>query len=127
MKLLLDENVSPALASDLNRRNIDTTSIRDRGMNGASDKRVLEYAFDDDRIVVTGNADDFRGLCSAAEMHPGLIVIEAGDREQQKDMLDAAVAHIERLAGHAGVAPGTHMVNRVVEVTIDLACSEYEL
>jgi predicted nuclease of predicted toxin-antitoxin system len=68
VKLLLDENLSPAAAVALNAGGIDACHVRDRGILGATDHEVLERAFLEDRILVTSNVDDFVKLARAREI-----------------------------------------------------------
>jgi predicted nuclease of predicted toxin-antitoxin system len=53
VKLLLDENLSPAAAAPLAADGIDACHVRDRGILGASDHDVLERAYEEDRVLVT--------------------------------------------------------------------------
>ncbi|HVY39531.1 MAG TPA: DUF5615 family PIN-like protein [Polyangia bacterium] len=67
-KLLLDENLSPSIAVTLTREGYDVVHVRDRGLLQATDAQVFARAFDEDRIVVTFNCDDFKtraGCCGA--------------------------------------------------------------
>lgn len=58
VKLLLDEQLSPTVAQRLRQfEGIDVIHIRDRGRLGSSDGEVLEFAFADDRVLVTGECD----------------------------------------------------------------------
>lgn len=49
VKLLLDENLSPRVTLALQADGVDACSVRDRGMNGATDPEVLDLAFREDR------------------------------------------------------------------------------
>ncbi len=71
VKLLLDENVSPAVAITLSAavEGVDAAHVRDRGMTGATDLDVLEKAFEEDRILVTANVGDFEKLAKARDLH----------------------------------------------------------
>lgn len=76
VKLLLDENLSPAAAVALAVDGIDACHVRDRGILGAPDHEVLERAFLEDRVLVTSNVDDFVKLARAREIHAGIVLIE---------------------------------------------------
>lgn len=59
MKFLIDEDISPYVARYLcEQLLIDAVAVRDRGLLGKSDRQILEYAFNEDRIVVTANIGD---------------------------------------------------------------------
>jgi predicted nuclease of predicted toxin-antitoxin system len=78
VKLLLDENLSPAAAVGLAADGIDACHVRDRGLLGASDHDVLERAYQEDRVLVTSNVDDFVKLATARELHAGIVLVERG-------------------------------------------------
>jgi hypothetical protein len=75
---------------------------------------------------VTNNAGDFLKLAERVGLHPGLIFIELGSAQMERDWLAAAIAHIKRRATEAGETPEQLMLNRVVEVDETGACSDYE-
>ena len=53
IKILIDEDLSPAVARNLcEELLIDAVAVRDRGLLGADDRSILEYAFNDERILV---------------------------------------------------------------------------
>jgi predicted nuclease of predicted toxin-antitoxin system len=114
VKLLLDENLSPAVAVALSREGVDAAHVRDRGLTGATDPEVLTRAYDEDRILVTANVADFDALARATDLHAGIAFVEDGDlmRGEQSELLRRVVAAIE--AEYDG---GRDMVNRVVRVS----------
>ena len=75
MRLFFDENLSPRLISVAHSRGLDATSARDRDLLGAPDRAILALCVEEDRVCVTNNATDFRGLVGAVDLHPGLIVL----------------------------------------------------
>ena len=77
-RLLLDENLSPSIARTLSREGYDVVHVRDRGLLQATDAQVFARAFDEDRIVVTSNCDDFKKLARAVAVHAGLVFFEDG-------------------------------------------------
>jgi predicted nuclease of predicted toxin-antitoxin system len=93
VKLLLDENRSPAAATALVADGIDACHVRDRGILGAGDLEVLERAYHEDRVLVTSNVDDFAKLASARELHAGIVLVEkAGLRRDEQIALLRKVA-----------------------------------
>lgn len=113
MKLLLDENLSPAVAVTLATADgIDACHVRDRAMLGWEDPEVFERAFKEDRIVVTCNVEDFLELARGCELHAGLILIEQSKglkRPQLLAVLRAAIGFIDT----------QDMANRVLWVKMD--------
>jgi Domain of unknown function (DUF5615) len=72
---------------------------------------VLAWCIAEDRVIVTENARDFRRLVGNTELHPGLIILPAIDREGTWALLQAALAFIEDRG-----KPVDIMMNQVLEV-----------
>ena len=81
VRVFVDECLSPRLVSVGYARGYHATCARDRGLLGVPDPEILALCLDEDRVCVTNNADDFRGLVGLIELHPGLIVIPNVSRE----------------------------------------------
>ena len=65
MKALLDEQLSPQIATLLRAAGYDVIAVVDRpDLIGRSDSEVLEIATSEGRSVVTNNIKDFRPLAS---------------------------------------------------------------
>lgn len=112
MKLFIDECLSPQLATRLNQTGRhDAVHPLHVGRRGQHDHQVLQRCIDEDRVIVTENARDFRRLVGSAEIHPGLIILPALDREGTWLLLQTAIEYLE---GHG--APADFMVNHVLEI-----------
>jgi predicted nuclease of predicted toxin-antitoxin system len=112
VKLFIDECLSPQLAVRLNATGrYDAVHPLHVGRRGEPDYRVLERCIAEDRVIVTENARDFRRLVGKTELHPGLIILPAIDREGTWKLLQAALAFIK---DHG--EPRDVMVNHVLEV-----------
>ena len=59
IKLYLDEDVPEAIAHALRLRGHDVLTVKEAGRKGLSDIEQLNYAFSEDRIIVTHNIADF--------------------------------------------------------------------
>lgn len=57
MKLLLDANLSPAVAAALNDAGYETSHVGDVGLLRASDDEILEFAASNDYVVITADTD----------------------------------------------------------------------
>jgi predicted nuclease of predicted toxin-antitoxin system len=117
IKLLIDEDLSPRVAHLLcEQLLIDSISVRDRGLLSSNDPEVLEYAFQEDRILVTANIRDFEQLARSYEIHPGIVLIRDGSllREEQIIIVKNAIQAIE-----AELKDGRDMINRVLYISID--------
>lgn len=126
MKLWIDEDLSPSLVEVCHDAGYEATSVRDRGKLSTKDHALAEILLDEGWVLVTNNAGDFLKLADRAGLHPGLVFIELGSAQMERHWLAAAIAHIERQATAAEEATAQFMVNRVVEVDVDGACSDFE-
>jgi predicted nuclease of predicted toxin-antitoxin system len=113
LRLFIDECLSPMLASRLNETGKhDAIHPRDMGRLGEPDHKVLARCLDEDRVIVTENAVDFRRLIACEELHPGLILLPSVNRNLSIQLLIDAIAHLALLGEPSGV-----MVNHVLEVS----------
>lgn len=110
VRLLLDENLSPAVALTLCAEGIDACGVRDRGLLEATDPEVFARAYADDRVVVTMNVGDFEHLARTCELHAGVVLLECGNllRHEQLDV-------VRRVA--VAIAERADMINTVLRVT----------
>ena len=121
-KLLLDEQLGPLAAVQLQRLGHDVIHVRDRGLTGAPDSEVFRFAFGEDRALVTINVRDFVKLARRVELHPGMVLIAEGHytRAEQVQILASAVSAIEALEDG-----GQDLVNRALHVD-DAGCIRIE-
>ena len=75
----------------------DTIHRRDVGRLGASDHVVLLHCLTEDRVILTGNAVDFRKLVSRQELHPGLILLPSIGRDLSFRRLIDTITHLASL------------------------------
>ena len=116
MKFIIDEDLSPRVARYLCQEFcFDAIAVRDRGLLGATDPEVLEYAFKEDRILVTANIRDFEKLAAAVEVHAGIVLMLDGDllAVEQIEVMAAVVRVLQ-----AEIATGKDLVNRVLYISI---------
>ena len=116
MKSLIDEDLSPRVARYLYEYFcFDAIAVRDRGLLGSTDPEVLDYAFAEDRILVTANIRDFEKFASLVEVHAGIVMVREGDLlvAEQIDL----IANVVR-ALIAESKTGKDLINRVLYVSI---------
>ncbi|MGI0481440.1 DUF5615 family PIN-like protein [Geminocystis sp. CENA526] len=115
MKFLIDEDISPAIARYLCEQFLmDAVAVRDRGLLGKSDRYILEYAFNEQRILVTANIVDFEKFASLLEVHFGMIFFLEGDllRQEQMELIQKAVTTIQ-----GELKEEKDMMNRVLYIS----------
>lgn len=112
VKLLLDENISPAAAVALAAEGVDAWHVRDRGLEGTTDHELLDRAYQEDRILVTLNVGDFEKLVRERELHAGVVLIERAGllRDEQIELMQSVAA---ALAEHGD------LINQVLRVAED--------
>lgn len=121
-KFFIDECLSPGLAEYLNGQGYDAVAARNVGRLGEPDHSVRERCFNEDRIIVTHNGDDFRNLVGEVELHPGLVILTDNTIVGSLVQITAVLNRFEREA-----SPRQWMVNRVVEVGAGGVVTDYEL
>jgi predicted nuclease of predicted toxin-antitoxin system len=72
-RFLVDENLEPQIAHELETRGFEAESIRDTIGKGVDDPTVLEYARRNDAIILTSDVNDFGPLDN--EQHRGLLLL----------------------------------------------------
>ncbi|MGL4883453.1 MAG: DUF5615 family PIN-like protein [Waterburya sp.] len=99
LKLLVDEDTQALpLVKTLRKANHDVVTVNEANLMGQPDNIVLEYATQNNRIVLTRNCRDFEALHEANPNHPGIFVIyqEADPLKKmsRKDIVKA-IANLE--------------------------------
>lgn len=84
--------------------------VEHRGLKGSPDWLLWKRALQDELILVTNNARDFRKLSAQSEIHPGVVLIlpMAGPRVQRHLFKTG----LEYLAKHR------NLINRIIEIEL---------
>ena len=91
---------------------------RDFGGLGEPDHLVLARCIDQDLVLVTQNARDFRALVVASHIHPGLVILPPAGRARCESLLLSAIDFLSERGD-----PMDAMVNSVLDVSMDGAMS----
>ena len=121
MKFMVDECLPHRFVKRLGERGYPD-SVHPIGMRGRDDHLILARALDEDRIVITNNAKDYRDLLAKEPIHPGAIMLPNAELEESWRLLQVALSFIE-----LQLAPADYMVNRVIEVSAQDGIRPYEL
>jgi len=117
MKFLIDEDLSPSIARYLCQEMLlDAVAVRDRNLLNAPDYEILEYAFQEQRILITANVKDFEYFANIREVHAGIILICDGTLLRQEQIAVVSVAVAAILAEYE---QSRDMINRVLYVEAD--------
>ena len=85
-KILIDENLSPSLASDAQQRGFLCSHVNHLGKTGNKDWELKRVILEGDWTFVTNNSADFRGPANKpgssgeyadVRLHAGLVCIDA--------------------------------------------------
>lgn len=95
MRLLADEHIPPAIVSALRGEGRDVAVVGDAVEFGSSDADLLDYAREDNRVILSEDTD-FRGADPelAGMSHPGILACDTGASPGE---IAAAVRRIETL------------------------------
>ena len=111
MRFLIDECLSVDLVTVAGKSGHEARHVAHVGRAGWKDWNVTRYASDNDLILVTNNASDFRQLYGAEALHAGLVILLPNvGRDLQQRLFRAALDEL---------ATTGEPVNRVIEVDLD--------
>jgi len=108
-RFLIDENLSPVLVEPARERGFEAMHVNHLGLRTETDWDLLKIIAEQDWVLVTNNAIEFRGRYSEIELHPGVVfLLPAVRRADQIRLFEAALEHVQ---AHPD------MVNRALDVT----------
>ena len=94
MRLLVDENLSIRVARRLADVGHDVVHVTEVGLGNTDDPIIFDWAADEDRVVVTSDAD-FGGLLAVAgATRPSVVLLRSPDHltpDEQAELLIAAL------------------------------------
>jgi Domain of unknown function (DUF5615) len=93
------------------RRGFEAMHVNYLGLRTETDWDLLKVIAEQDWVLVTNNAIEFRGRYRAIELHPGVIfLLPTVRRAEQLRLFEAALRH---------VSTDGDMVNRALDVAFD--------
>jgi predicted nuclease of predicted toxin-antitoxin system len=88
----VDENLSILLPEVAHARGYEATHINHYGLRKSKDWDILKVVAEEDWILITNNAFEFRGRYQKLEIHPGVVfLIPNVPRMQQIELFSAAL------------------------------------
>ena len=79
MRFLVDANLSPVVASALRDAAHDAVHVVDLGLVTADDHRILDAAAQDDRVILTADADFGALLALGGPAKPSVVLLRSAD------------------------------------------------
>lgn len=112
MRLLLDENIPRSLFEHLIAQGHDVVSVAVR-MSGATDREVLQFATQEERVLVTVDQDFANILTFPQFTHAGILFLRSRviNPVVIKQLLDGALATVapNRIYGRLVVVSSRHI------------------
>ena len=110
-KFLIDENLSTSLVELAQHRGYEAAHVVHLGLQAWKDWSLMGKIADEDWVLVTNNAVEFRGRYRGVALHPGVIFIMPNVRRgPQRDLFAAALDEVDR---------NGDLMNVAVDVTYD--------
>jgi predicted nuclease of predicted toxin-antitoxin system len=98
VKLLVDANLSPKVASRLGEAGHDAVHVSDVGLLSASDPQILQAADDQDRVVLTADADFGALLALGSLATPSVMLLRSADHMRPVEQADLVIANLPVIA-----------------------------
>jgi len=112
MRLYLDDDSASArLANLLRQAGHDVQLPSEAGLSGADDPVHLTHAVLENRVVLSGNHDDFENLHNLAMAmqgrHPGILIVRK-DNDPKRDLSEAGIVRAIRNLLASGLSIANH-------------------
>lgn len=98
MRFFVDANLSPVVASALRDAGHDAVHVVDLGLVTADDDRILEAAAQDDRFIVTADADFGALLAIGGLAKPSVVLLRSADHLGPREQAALVLANLAQLA-----------------------------
>ena len=105
MKFLIDNALSPKLADRLINEGFDAIHVRNIGLQHADDRKIFDYALDNNRIIISADTDFGLLLSQWNKEKPSIIIFRKGaerDPLNQGKILKLNLSENVKEALHSG-------------------------
>lgn len=98
MKLLLDANLSPEVARRLKEAGHDAIHVGDIGLLSARDPEIMQAAAQEDRILLTADADFGALLALGSLAAPSVLLLRSADHLRPVEQAELIAANLPSIA-----------------------------
>jgi len=114
----VDENLSVLLPETAHARGYEAAHVNYCGLHQSQDRDILRVVAEEDWILVTNNAIEFRSRYRRLEVHPGVIFpLPAVPRAQHIELFSAALDVVEHSSDMVNTALDVAYFEDQVQVT----------
>lgn len=99
MRFLLDENVSPLVATHLVEAGHDAVHVRSLGLQRDADPVIMDRALVEGRILVSGDTDFGQLLAASGASRPSIILLRRETDRRASPQAALVLANLEQIAG----------------------------
>jgi predicted nuclease of predicted toxin-antitoxin system len=104
-RFLVDENLSVTLPTIARTRGYEATHVNHHGLHQSKDWEIIKVLVEQDLVLVTNNAIEFRGRFERLEAHPGVVfLLPSVPRSAQIELFSAALDVIDQFPDMMNIA-----------------------
>lgn len=98
MRLLLDANLSPEVARLLKEAEHDAIHVSEVGLLSAPDPEIMEAAAQEDRILLTADADFGALLALGSRATPSVVLLRSADHLRPAEQAELLIANLPSIS-----------------------------
>jgi len=97
VKFLIDNALSPIVATVLREAGHDAVHVRDRGLHAAKDEDLFDLAVGEDRILVSADTDFGTLLAKRAAARPSVVLFRHGADHRPRVQVEILLSNMPNL------------------------------